>query len=160
MIDEIDRKYLKRCVELAETALKNGDAPFGSILVSQEGEVLYEGRNEISSGDNTCHPEFAIAKWAANNLNETQRQNAVVYTSGEHRSMCASAHGLVGLGRIVYASSTKQLSKWTKEMGVENGRLKGLSIPEVINHTEVDGPDEFLSEEVRKLQYRYYNKEV
>jgi len=74
--------------------------------------------------------------------------------------MCASAHGLVGLGRIVYASSTKQLKKWNEEMGVEGGRLKGLSIQEVINDTEVDGPDDFLSEKVKQLQYRYQNKKL
>lgn len=158
MIHESDRRYLKRCVELAETALLKGDAPFGSMLVSQSGKVLYEGHNEISTGDNTRHPEFEIAKWAANNLNEVERRSATVYTSGEHCSMCASAHGLVGLGRIVYASSTEQLKKWNDEMGIEGGRLKGLSIQEVINDTEVDGPDEILSEKVRKLQYKYHNK--
>lgn len=160
MIHEVDKNYLKRCIELAEIALMNGNAPFGSILVSQEGKILFEDHNKIASGDNTRHPEFEIARWAANHLNEAERREAVVYTSGEHCSMCASAHGLVGLGRIVYASSIEQLKKWNKEMGIENGRLKGLSIQEVIKDTKVDGPDEILSEKVRKLHYRYHNKEI
>ncbi|MCO7025811.1 nucleoside deaminase [Tetragenococcus halophilus] len=158
MINQVDRSYLERCVELAELALEKGDAPFGSILVSQDGVTLFEDHNRISDGDNTRHPEFEIAKWAAKNLNEDERKNAVVYTSGEHCSMCASAHGLVGLGRIVYASSTEQLKKWNEEMDVESGRLQGLSIREVINDTEVNGPDDFLSEKVKQLQYRYQNK--
>ncbi|MDN6730865.1 MAG: nucleoside deaminase, partial [Atopostipes suicloacalis] len=158
MINEKDKYYLNRCVQLAEIALAKGDAPFGSVLVSQEGEILFEDHNKIASGDNTRHPEFEIAKWAANNLNEAERKNAVVYTSGEHCSMCASAHGLVGLGRIVYASSTEQLKQWNEEMGIDKGRLKGLSIPEVINDTEVDGPDETLAEKVRDLQFSYHNK--
>jgi len=29
MINQIDRSYLERCVELAELALEKGDAPFG-----------------------------------------------------------------------------------------------------------------------------------
>ncbi|GEN92178.1 hypothetical protein [Tetragenococcus koreensis] len=45
-------------------------------------------------------------------------------------------------------------------MGIENGRLKGLSIQEVIKNTKVDGPDEILSEKVRMLHYRYHNKET
>lgn len=160
MITQIDRNYLKRCVDLAELALEKGDAPFGSLLVSQDGVILFEDHNRISGGDNTRHPEFEIAKWAAKNLSEDERKNAVVYTSGEHCSMCASAHGLVGLGRIVYASSTEQLKKWNEEMGAEGGRLKGLSIQEVINDTEVDGPDDVLSEKVRQLQYKYQNKKL
>ncbi|MEZ2458776.1 nucleoside deaminase [Salinicoccus roseus] len=155
MITKKDRKYLKRCVELARESLDKGNAPFGSILVSREGEVLFEDHNRTSGGDNTQHPEFAIARWAANNMQETDRFHATVYTSGEHCSMCASAHALAGLGRIVYASSTRQLKEWQEEMDAAPGRLKGLSIQEVVNDIEVDGPDEFLSEEVKELQFAY-----
>jgi len=72
--------------------------------------------------------------------------------------MCASAHGLVGLGRIVYASSGRQLQKWQKNLGVEPGPLKGLPITEVLNGVQVDGPDEKLSEEVKALQYKYHEE--
>lgn len=41
MISEIDMTYLKRCVELAREALEKGDQPFGSVLVSEAGEVLF-----------------------------------------------------------------------------------------------------------------------
>src|SRR5699024_11250519 len=104
MINEIDLKYLRRCLELATTALEAGDEPFGSVLVSAEGEVLFEDHNHVSGGDHTRHPEFAIARWAAENLSPSQRRSATVYTSGEHCPMCAAAHGWVGLGRIIYAS--------------------------------------------------------
>ncbi|MFB9860120.1 nucleoside deaminase [Salinicoccus siamensis] len=158
MITETDRNHLKRCVELARTALDKGDAPFGSLLVSKDGEVLFEDHNRVAGGDATRHPEFEIARWAASHLNEEDRSNATVYTSGEHCSMCASAHGLVGLGRIVYASSTKQLKTWQQEMDLEPGPLKQLSITEVLPDAEVDGPDEALSEEVRELQFAYHQK--
>lgn len=45
MITELDLKHLKRCVELAEEALGKGDQPFGSILVSGDGGVLFEDHN-------------------------------------------------------------------------------------------------------------------
>lgn len=159
MLSETDRLYLKRCIELAETALQKGDAPFGSILVSGEGEILFEDHNRISGGDHTRHPEFAIARWATQHLNPDARQKATVYTSGEHCSMCASAHGLVGLGRIVYASSTEQLTQWKKKWGIESGPLKVLSIKDVIRHADVDGPDEKLSKEVKNLQLSYHKQD-
>ncbi|WP_342388179.1 nucleoside deaminase [Salinicoccus bachuensis] len=155
MITETDRKYLERCIELAREALEKGNAPFGSLLVSRNGEVLFEDHNRTSGGDDTRHPEFAIARWAANNVHEADRLHATVYTSGEHCSMCASAHALAGLGRIVYASSTRQLEEWREALGIDSGRLRGLSIQEVVKDITVDGPDENLAEEVKKLQYAY-----
>ena len=107
MVSESDMTYLERCVELAEQALNKGDEPFGSILVSSNGNILFEDHNHVSGGDHTRHPEFEIAKWAANHLTPEERKTATVYTSGEHCPMCAAAHGWVGLGRIVYASSSE-----------------------------------------------------
>ncbi|NMB21395.1 MAG: nucleoside deaminase, partial [Firmicutes bacterium] len=101
MISENDLRHLKRCIELARTALAKGDQPFGSVLVSESGEVLFEDHNHVATGDHTQHPEFAIARWAAANMTPAERRQATVYTSGEHCPMCAAAHGWVGLGRIV-----------------------------------------------------------
>lgn len=159
MINKVDKAYLKRSIELAAAALEKGNSPFGSLLVSKNGEVLFEDHNRNADGDQTRHPEFEIAKWAVENLSEADRRSATVYTSGEHCSMCASAHGLVGLGRIVYVSSSAQLKEWQKEMGIsESGALKGLSIQEVINNGEIDGPDEELSQEIKRLQEVYYKQ--
>lgn len=157
MITEMDKKYLKRSVELAQKALETGNSPFGSLLVSKKGKILFEDHNRDADGDQTKHPEYAIAKWAAENLPAEDRKGSTVYTSGEHCSMCSSAHALAGLGRIVYASSSAQLKEWQQELGItERGVLKGLSIEEVINDTEVDGPDEELSQQVKQLQKEYY----
>ena len=95
MITNKDLKYLKRAVELAKIALDNGDQPFGSVLVGQDGQILFEDHNHVKDGDHTRHPEFEIAKWAM-------------------------------LGRIVYASSSKQLTTWLSELGVKTGRVKTL----------------------------------
>lgn len=151
MISEQDRVHLKRCVELAAEALATGDAPFGSVLVSAEGKVLFEDRNRVAGGDHTQHPEFAIARWAAQNMSPEQRAQATVYTSGEHCPMCAAAHGWVGLGRIVYASSSQQLGSWLSELGVPVSRVRSLPISEVITDTPVAGPDEELSAQVHQL---------
>lgn len=158
MITEIDLKHLQRCVELAQTALEKGDEPFGSILVSATGEVLAEDHNHVAGGDHTQHPEFALARWAAENMTAEEREKATVYTSGEHCPMCAAAHGWVGLGRIVYASSSAQLVGWLSDMGVDvaKSRVRNLPIEEVIRDTIVDGPVPELAEKVRQLQRQFY----
>lgn len=158
MITEQDRIHLKRCVELAASALDAGDEPFGSVLVSTNGEVLFEDRNRVAGGDHTQHPEFAIARWAAQNMSPEARSRATVYTSGEHCPMCAAAHGWVGLGRIVYASSSKQLSTWITELGVSPSPVRPLPIGEVITNAVVDGPDDELAEQVHQLHITLQTK--
>lgn len=158
MITQIDYKHLERCVELAEIALNKGDEPFGSVLVSESGDVLFEDHNHVASGDHTQHPEFAIARWAANNMTPEEREKATVYTSGEHCPMCAAAHGWVGLGRIVYASSSEQLVEWMKDLGASPSPVKTLPIEEVIRDAKVEGPVPELAEKVRKLHERNKQK--
>lgn len=148
-----------RRIQLAKEALNKGDQPFGSILVSAEGDVLFEDHNHIAGGDYTQHPEFNIARWAGQNMSLEEREQATVYTSGEHCPMCSAAHGLAGLGRIVYASSSKQLGEWLDEMKVTKGsRIKSLAIEDVILNPTVDGPVSDLSEQVKELHRTYYEK--
>ena len=151
--------YLRRCVELATEALEAGDEPFGSVLVAADGQVLREDRNRVNSVDATYHPEIAVAKWAAENMTADARAKAVVYTSGEHCAMCSAAHAWAGLDRIVYISSSKQLSEWMDEMGVTStSPINSLSIQEVAPNVPVEGPIAGLDEEVKALQRRSFKK--
>ncbi|HEY8339423.1 MAG TPA: nucleoside deaminase [Egibacteraceae bacterium] len=156
MISDDDLRHLRRCLELAEEALAAGDEPFGSVLVGADGTVLAEGRNEVASGDATRHPELELARWAAGNLPPEARAVATVYTSGEHCPMCAAAHGWVGLGRIVYAASSAQLSRWRAEWGAPPPPVAALPITEVVPGALVDGPAEALTDEVRDLHRRHH----
>jgi tRNA(Arg) A34 adenosine deaminase TadA len=154
MIDQKDIYYLKRCIELAKEALDAGDEPFGSVLVDAEGAILAEDRNRIARGDATQHPEFALARWAAANMSLDERAGATVYTSGEHCPMCAAAHGWVGLGRIVYASSSEQLSAWLEEMGVAPPPVNPLPIQAIAPGVIAEGPVAGLDEMVKQLHQR------
>lgn len=158
MINDTDLKHLQRCIELAKAALEAGDEPFGSVLVSADGDVLMEDHNHVAGGDHTQHPEFALARWAAGNMTPEERAKATVYTSGEHCPMCAAAHGWVGLGRIVYASSSAQLAQWLNEMGVAASRVRNLPIQDVIRDTVVEGPVPELAQQVRQLHRQFYAK--
>ncbi len=160
MIDSADLQNLRRCVELASEALEAGDEPFGSVLTSGDGTILAEDRNRVSSGDHTQHPEFALARWAATNITPEQRAAATVFTSGEHCPMCAAAHGWVGLGRIVYASSSAQLSDWLTEFGALASPVQSLPIQKIVPSLVVEGPVADLAEQVKDLHRRFYRSET
>ena len=151
-----DQQFLQQCVDLAQEALDAGDGPFGSVLVDADGVELFADRNRVSGGDHTRHPEFEIARWAANHLTVEQRMTATVYTSGEHCPMCAAAHAWVGLGSIVYASSGAELTRWLQEWDIPPGPVAPLPITTVAPNVAVRGPFPEFSERILTLQARFY----
>jgi len=155
-ITETDLVHLRRAVELAREALDDGDEPYGSVLVDAAGQVRFEDRNRVKDGDETRHPEFEIARWSANHLTPDERAASTVYTSGEHCPMCSAAHAWVGLGRIVYVTSSAQTGSWLAEWGVSPAAVAPLSIRTVAPGIPVEGPVPDLVDEVRELQRRRF----
>lgn len=154
-----DEKYLKRCLELATESLEAGDAPFGSILVDKEGNILAEARNRANELNVLAHPEVEMARWAADNLSAEEIATTTMYTSGEHCTMCSGAQGLVGIGTLVYLSSGEQLFEWQKEFGAAHSKLNYIKVEDVIKNIEVRGPakGELLAE-IKSIQKRFYQK--
>ncbi|MFD4941451.1 nucleoside deaminase [Streptomyces sp. NPDC058239] len=153
----VEHQHLERAVQLAAEALRAGDQPFGSVLVSADGEVLAEDRNRVHSlGDNTRHPEFELARWAAVHLTAAQRATATVFTSGEHCPMCSAAHGWVGLGRIVYAHSAAQLTQWLTELGVLSSPVRSLAVQDVAPGLVIQGPVPALADRLREMHRAFH----
>ncbi|WP_328856058.1 nucleoside deaminase [Williamsia herbipolensis] len=153
-ISDDDLTHLRRCVDLAGEALAAGDEPFGSVLVDAGGRPVFADRNRVGGGDETRHPELAIALWAVENLDPDDRARSTVYTSGEHCPMCAAAHAWVGLGRIVYAVSSAQLTDWLQEWCVPASPVAPLPIETVAPGLPVEGPVEMFAEEMAALHRR------
>ncbi|MEH3142316.1 MAG: nucleoside deaminase [Mycobacterium kyogaense] len=153
-----DVDYLRRCVDLARQALEAGDEPFGSVLVDADGEVLFADHNHVAGGDATRHPELAIALWAVENLSPADRAAATVYTSGEHCPMCAAAHAWVGLGRIVYAASSAQLTGWLQAWDAPAPPVAALPVSAVAPGVPVDGPALELADIMKALYERAFRR--
>jgi len=149
-ISDQDLVHLRSCVALAREAFDAGDQPFGTVLVDADGAVLWTGRNHAGAGDETQHPELAVAQWSAS-LSPGARASSTVYTSGEHCPMCSAAHGWMGLGRIVYAVSSEQLLAWRAEWGAADPVVNVLPINALAPHVPVDGPAPELEQELREL---------
>ena len=65
--------------------------------------------------------------------------------------MCAAAHAWVGLGRIVYAASAAQLSRWSTEWGAPPSPVAPLPIATVAPGVVTDGPAGELTDRMRAL---------
>jgi len=88
-------------------------------------------------------------------MTAADRAAATVFTSGEHCPMCSAAHAWVGLGRIVYVSSSEQLMAWLAELGVPPSPVRALPVSQVAPGLEVQGPVPGLDEQVRELHRRF-----
>ena len=158
-LTENDLKHLTHCLTLAAESVKAGDKPFGSILVNEKDEVIAEARNRVNELTALAHPEFELAKWAAENLSPEQRRQTKMYTTGEHCPMCSTAHGWVGLGDIIYLSSGKQLKQWLSEMDAPPSPVRFYPVEEIIPGIKVKGPvSGELLDEIRKLHHKYYDE--
>lgn len=157
---EIDLKFLKQCLSLAEEALNAGDQPFGSILVDANNEIIAEARNRINEKNVLAHPEIELAEWAMKNLSLEERREAKMYTTGEHCPMCAGAHAWSEIGSLYYLSSAKQLGKWLDEFGVGPAPIVFIPAGEIMKNVVIKGPanNEMLLE-IKELHKRYYQNE-
>jgi tRNA(Arg) A34 adenosine deaminase TadA len=103
-LSEVDAAHLRRAIELAAATWRNGNLPYGAVLVGADGAVLAEGANIVNeTGDITTHAESAALRWAGTRHGLAALAGSTMYASGESCSMCASAMVLAGVRRVVYA---------------------------------------------------------
>jgi tRNA(Arg) A34 adenosine deaminase TadA len=106
-----EERNLRRAIELAAAARASGQAPYGSLLVGPNGDVLAEDHNTVlRDADITAHPELKLARWAARELDPVTSAGTTMYTSCQPCGMCTGAIQRSGLGRVVFALSSEQLS--------------------------------------------------
>lgn len=106
-----DETFLRRAIELAHAARELGQAPYGSLLVGPDGQVLAEDHNTVlADNDIAAHPEQKLARWAARELDAATAAATTMYTSCQPCGMCTGAIDRSGLGRVVYALSNEQFT--------------------------------------------------
>lgn len=132
MVD--DEKYIRMAIETAKVSKRNGNLPFGCILIDENGEVLLRGENTINT-DSDClaHAEINLIREASKKYDFPYLNNCSIYTSDEPCPMCTSAIYWSGIGRLVYGLSKTNYYKivgrndpnWVFEMPVRELLEKG-----------------------------------
>jgi tRNA(Arg) A34 adenosine deaminase TadA len=100
----------ERFMRIALDEARQGDSPFGAVIV-RDGQVLARGRNLArTNGDRTAHGEMtAIHRCIADHGSAVLR-GSTLYTSGEPCVMCMGAILWCRIGRLVFAASVQQLA--------------------------------------------------
>ena len=142
-IDERDAVHLRRAIALAREAREKGNAPFGAVLVDEEGRFLVEGRNTVNTErDVTAHAEANLIRAAFRTVDEETFASSTLYASSEPCAMCSGAIFWSGVGRVVYGLGAARLYEMFPPD--EANPVIRLSCREVLaagtRRTEVIGP--------------------
>lgn len=114
-VSEQDLAFLRRAIELAAEARKDGRHPFGALIVNERGETVVEARNNAvrPKGDPTQHAEMVACSEASRQFSEIELARCTLYTSTEPCAMCAGAIYWTGIGRVVFGLSETGLMRYT-----------------------------------------------
>ena len=133
-----DETYIREAIDLAKSAVENGNTPFGSLLVVDGAVVRRSENTTVTDDDITAHPELKLARWAARELDAGELAECTMYTSTEPCEMCATAIHYAGLDRVVFSVSADSLAE------LRGQAHSGVSCAELIESksgsTTVEGP--------------------
>lgn len=114
MLHDADLGHLRRAIELARIARRNGNHPFGALLVGSAGDVLAEAQNTVvTERDCTGHAELNLVRMASRGHPPDVLARSTLFSSTEPCAMCAGAIHWSGVGRVVYALSEDGLYELT-----------------------------------------------
>ena len=100
-----DNIFMQRAIEISKNAVKNGNEPFGAVLV-KDNEIVYENENQIyTKNDPTFHAEFGLIRRFVEETGITDLSDYTLYSSCEPCFMCCGAMVWTKLGKLVYAAS-------------------------------------------------------
>lgn len=108
-----DIQYLRKTIEIADAAVRNGNHPFGALLVDGEGRVVISAGNTYSTDFGTGHAELNVAREASATISAEVLQDYMLVTSVEPCCMCAGAVYWSGIGTLVYGLTEKRLAELT-----------------------------------------------
>ncbi|SEM02440.1 nucleoside deaminase [Rhodococcus maanshanensis] len=101
-----EETHLRRAISLAEHAGRDGNRPFGAVIVDAGGATIAEGRNEVTStGVVTAHAELVAITAAIDVGNGAELTGAAIYASGEPCPMCSAAIVWAGITRVVFGAA-------------------------------------------------------
>ena len=104
-----DERFMKKAIELSVSATKNGNEPFGAVLV-KDNEIVFTNENQIyTRNDPTFHAEMGLIRRFCEETGITDLSEYTLYSSCEPCFMCCGAMVWTKLGRLVYGASDVDL---------------------------------------------------
>jgi tRNA(adenine34) deaminase len=98
-MQQTDEQLMQRAIDAGRAALRQGDEPYGAVVV--RGDAVVEGCNRIHSAvDPTAHAETEAIRNAAREWGTIDLSGAMLYASFEPCPMCVGAMLASGITRV------------------------------------------------------------
>jgi tRNA(Arg) A34 adenosine deaminase TadA len=105
-----DENLLREAIQVASSARKNGNHPFGALLADQNGKILLKAENTVvTEKDCTGHAETNLMRKASATYSPDFLAQCTVYTSTEPCPMCVGAIFWANVRRVVFGLSESEL---------------------------------------------------
>ncbi|TCP93312.1 tRNA-adenosine deaminase [Cricetibacter osteomyelitidis] len=106
MRSELDEKFMRYALDLADKAEQAGEIPVGAVLVDENGNIIGEGWNlSIIASDPTAHAEIIALRNGAKNVQNYRLLNTTLYVTLEPCTMCAGAILHSRIKRLVFGAA-------------------------------------------------------
>ena len=127
-MNEEDKTFLLKAIELARQSVEEGGFPAGAIVV-KDGKIVGEGLSlGFKNNDPTGHAETVAIRDACKKLETADLTGSTLYESPQTCTMCLSVAYWSGISRIVSAAAKSD------EMAAKQ-YYEGSIKPEEINKT-------------------------
>ncbi|MCB1783738.1 MAG: response regulator [Alphaproteobacteria bacterium] len=122
-----DEQLMQRAVELAErNARSKKGGPFGAVISNEKGKILGEGTNGITSRvDPTAHAEIMAIRQAAEKLGRSDLSDCTLYCSSEPTMMGHALISSVGIKKVFFGLSHKEINKIRSQDAKVRAELEG-----------------------------------
>lgn len=112
-LDETDRRYLERAIEVSRRALDDeGKTPFGALVVVDD-KVVGEGTSQVVElRDPTAHAEVMALRAAVTALGRHIIEDGVLYSSSEPCPMCLIACYWARIPRVVFGATSHDVATY------------------------------------------------
>ncbi|MDX1530440.1 MAG: nucleoside deaminase [Rhodothermales bacterium] len=126
-----DLPFMRLAVEQAKAGVRNGQSPFGAVIVREaEGgpEVVCAVHNVVwETTDPSAHAEVHAIREACRRLGVIDLAGCTIYSSTEPCPMCFSAIHWANLDRIVFGTSIADAdAAGFRELSISNEEMKRL----------------------------------
>ncbi|MEX0616606.1 MAG: nucleoside deaminase [Candidatus Woykebacteria bacterium] len=121
-----DETFIKRCIELAEKALDNGEATFGSLVVRNNKVIAESSSTTKRDNDVTNHAEILVMRKAQKLLNTSDLSECSIYSNCEPCAMCSFMIRELKFKKVVFASKSPLMGGFSRWKILQNKKLEAL----------------------------------
>ena len=104
----MNKKFMKRAIELAKIAALNGEVPVGAVIV-KDGKIIAEGKNQREQKQSALsHAEIEAIRGANEVLGSWRLDGCEIYVTLEPCPMCAGAILNSRISEVVFGAFDKE----------------------------------------------------